>query len=82
MSLLEKITRMEQEFVQQVPEEVRTMMVAAMDDLKQAGVDKDCLRKGDRAPAFTLPDADGAMVSSATLFSRGPLVVSFYRGGW
>ena len=82
MSLNEKIAKMEQEFIQQAPEGVRTMMVEAMDGLKQAGIDKDSLRKGDKAPAFTLPDASGNPVSSAQLLSKGPLVVSFYRGGW
>lgn len=40
------------------------------------------LKAGDRAPAFTLPDQDGAMVSSADLLARGPLLLSFYRGVW
>ena len=52
MGLQEKISTMEKEFIQQVPESVRTMMVAAMDGLKRAGIDKKSLRKGDAAPTF------------------------------
>jgi len=37
---------------------------------------------GDAAPAFDLPDQDGAMVSSAELLKKGPVVMSFYRGVW
>ncbi len=37
---------------------------------------------GQPAPAFTLPNQDGAAIASAALVSRGPLVVSFFRGVW
>jgi peroxiredoxin len=37
---------------------------------------------GQPAPAFELPNQDGGAVSSAGLLARGPLVVSFFRGGW
>jgi len=40
------------------------------------------LEAGDTAPEFTLQDADGNIVSSRTLLSRGPLVATFYRGVW
>jgi peroxiredoxin len=40
------------------------------------------LKAGDRAPEFTLQDADGNMVSSRELLARGPLVTTFYRGIW
>lgn len=40
------------------------------------------LKAGDKAPEFTLQDADGKPVSSRSLLSRGPLVVTFYRGVW
>ncbi len=39
-------------------------------------------KTGDTAPVFSLPDADGHLVSSADLLKKGPLVVSFYRGVW
>ncbi|MGF9566712.1 peroxiredoxin-like family protein [Neorhizobium sp. JUb45] len=40
------------------------------------------LEAGDTAPEFTLQDADGNTVSSRSLLSQGPLVVTFYRGAW
>jgi peroxiredoxin len=40
------------------------------------------MQAGDAAPEFTLQDADGNSVSSRALLTRGPLVVSFYRGVW
>lgn len=40
------------------------------------------LNVGDLAPDFLLPDADGHLISSERLRHEGPLVVSFFRGGW
>ena len=37
---------------------------------------------GDRAPAFVLKDRHGRYASSREMLSRGPLVVSFFRGTW
>ena len=40
------------------------------------------LKKGDRAPSFKLPDADGVLIDSARLLTKGAVVVTFYRGVW
>jgi len=40
------------------------------------------LKVGDRAPEFTLVGVRGKTVSSTQLLSRGPLILSFYRGKW
>lgn len=34
------------------------------------------------APDFSLPDADGEMHSLASYLAKGPVILSFYRGGW
>ena len=46
-----------------------------------AGCDSNAVSAGDRAPAFTLPAADGTTVSlSALLDNRDAAVLVFYRG--
>ncbi|RMD62991.1 MAG: AhpC/TSA family protein [Planctomycetota bacterium] len=40
------------------------------------------LAVGDRAPALTLPAADGSTVDLGELYAKGPVVITFYRGGW
>lgn len=50
--------------------------------LRETDVASHALQVGDMAPDFLLPDAHGRLHSSEHLRSRGPLVVSFYRGGW
>ena len=51
-------------------------------DLVAHGLSALALREGDVAPDFSLPDAHGHMVALKTLLDRGPVVISFYRGGW
>jgi peroxiredoxin len=50
--------------------------------LRETGVSSHALKVGDTAPDFLLPDADGRLHSSEQLRRNGPLVLSFFRGGW
>lgn len=50
--------------------------------LRETDIASSALKVGDTAPDFLLPDWEGRLVSSAQMRERGPLVVSFYRGGW
>ena len=40
------------------------------------------LRRGQASPRFALPSATGAIVSLGEQLSHGPVIVTFYRGGW
>jgi len=50
--------------------------------LRDTDVAPHALKVGDAAPDFLLPDADGRPHSSEPLRRNGPLVLSFFRGGW
>ena len=50
--------------------------------LRETDVASHALKVGDVAPDFLLPDADGRLHSSEELRRNGPLVLSFFRGGW
>lgn len=64
------------------PPEVVAVMHRATADLVASGQAERALKAGDRAPAFSLTDPDGATGSSADLLAQGPLVLTFYRGVW
>ena len=64
------------------PPEIHPVMERATAELIASGAAARALKVGDHAPAFTLNDPDGKPVSSADLLSKGPLVISFYRGVW
>lgn len=55
---------------------------AATRRLEATGIEDRVLAVGAAAPGFTLPDAAGRQVALSALLERGPLVLSFYRGGW
>jgi hypothetical protein len=82
MSLKDDIQGYIAQFLQKVPKDIQKIMQDEAEILAQSGITEKSLKVGDRAPAFSLPDIHGNLVSSETLLVRGPLVVSFYRGGW
>jgi peroxiredoxin len=62
--------------------EVLDAMHRATAQLIESGQAQRAKRAGDLAPEFILTDSDGKPVSSRELLTKGPLVVSFYRGVW
>jgi peroxiredoxin len=64
------------------PAEVIATLGAELQKLADSGIAGRALRVGVKAPAFTLPDAHGTEVALSGLLARGPVVVTFYRGGW
>ena len=50
--------------------------------MKDSRIAERALAAGNDAVDFTLPNARGEQVSSEALRQQGPIVVSFYRGGW
>lgn len=69
-------------FMTKVPAEIRDAMGRADLALAASGIAEAALKAGDTAPDFALPDATGKIVRLSDLLADGPVVVSFYRGGW
>ena len=82
MTLREKLGAHKAGFLSKASPEAVAIMQGAEAELRASGILDRILREGDRAPAFALPDAEGQTVRSDELLSQGPLLVSFYRGGW
>jgi hypothetical protein len=70
------------DFDQRVPADIRAMMRDADDDLRLTGIENRALKEGGAAPEFALPDATGRTVRLADRLAAGPVVLTFYRGGW
>jgi peroxiredoxin len=64
------------------PQWVHEPMHRATAELIASGAAERAAKVGDKAPAFSLKDPDGNVLSSTKLLSQGPLVVTFYRGVW
>jgi peroxiredoxin len=67
---------------QQIPAEVREIMNRAARELTDSGQADRALTVGDRAPGFSLPAANGRIVTLDGLRADGPVVLTFYRGAW
>lgn len=82
MSLKEQLAQYRAAWHQRVPPERQAAMQRHIDGLRTGPIQKTMLKIGDRAPAIALGNAKGAITDVATLLKKGPVIVSFYRGGW
>jgi peroxiredoxin len=65
-----------------VPADRQALMDRHVAHLAATGIDRSAKQVGDRAPAVRLRDQHGGDFNIASLLARGPVVVTFYRGGW
>jgi peroxiredoxin len=65
-----------------IPAAALAVMDAETDALAASGLYTNALKVGDRAPDVLLPDASGRAVRLYDLLADGPVVLTFYRGGW
>lgn len=60
----------------------KAIMAKAQDDLIKSGLAEKAVRQGQKAPDFVLPDAQGRPTRLSELLKKGPVILTFYRGGW
>lgn len=82
MSLAADLAAFRADFMGKAPPEIRTLMERADLALAASGITDRALKGGDAAPEFALADARGGMVRLSEASAKGPIVLSFYRGGW
>jgi len=81
--LAAEIQKYQEEFLKEVPEEVKETMFAATQKLQALGISKKALKFGDKAKEFILPNALGKPVSLYQVLDENDfVVVNFYRGEW
>jgi peroxiredoxin len=81
MSLKEQLAEYRAGWFKRVPAERQAVMERHIGELRN-GLAKTALKAGDRSPPITLTNAKGTLVDVKSLLSRGPVIVTFYRGGW
>lgn len=62
--------------------EALKVMDLATAEVVASGIANSSIGVGLKAPDFSLPNADGTIVSLSSLLAGGPVVLAFYRGGW
>ena len=81
-TLQARLDDMREASAKKIPPEARAVMHRATAALADSGQADRALGLGKPLPAFALPDSTGATVSSSELLSRGPLILTFFRGRW
>lgn len=70
------------EFISQLPDEAKKIVGQAFEKLAASYTGANAITLGDKAPNFNLPNVKGESVQLSELVKKGPVVLSFYRGGW
>jgi len=81
-SLQHDLDAFRHEFMAKTPVAIREAMARADLLLAASGITQRALQAGDRVPDFSLPDAVGNPWQLNEALLQGPVVLSFYRGGW
>lgn len=82
MGLQEQLDNFRAEFARTAPSGRVALYEAKIDELRASFALEKAVGTGDEAPDFSLPDIHGNWVSLSGLLQHGPVVVTFYRGGW
>jgi peroxiredoxin len=82
LSLKDRIAKFTRKMSETAPAEVIETLGSELRKLAESGIVRNALQVGAKAPDFSLPEARGGMQSLSSLLSKGPVVVTFYRGGW
>ena len=82
MSLEQQLAAIREGATKRIPPASLAIMHRATERLQQSGLAEHALGVGDQMPAFSLPGLAGNEVRSSDLLTRGPLVLTFFRGVW
>jgi peroxiredoxin len=81
-SLAERIEETVGNFMSALPEDEARTVAGSFEKLYLSKIAEHAINVGDIAPDFALPNTAGDPVSLQETLRRGPVVLSFYRGGW
>lgn len=81
-SLQARLDAKNAEFRAKASPQTTALFEQGIQDIAASGVLATALKVGDTAPDFELPDARGGNISLKSMLASGPVVVTWYRGGW
>jgi len=82
MSLTQDIQSFQDNFIPTIPESTLNKLMSELQVLIDSGIAEKAIHNNDRFPGFILPDSNNEARSLSDYLTRGPLVISFYRGAW
>jgi len=81
-TLEEKLKARSAESSKKVPEAVRAEFARGIEAVEKSGILKTVKKVGDPAPDFTLKNPVGEKTTLSEVLKKGPVVLTWYRGGW
>ena len=81
MSLKEELAEYRAGWFKRVPAERQAIMQRHIAQLRD-GLTTKALKVGDHAPSIILGNAKGETIDVGVMLKKGPVIVTFYRGGW
>ncbi|MEM6841576.1 MAG: peroxiredoxin-like family protein [Bacteroidota bacterium] len=82
MSLQTELDARRANFNQTAPQTTQDAYQRGIESVIESGVVQQAKNKGDNATDFTLANAQGRTVSLSEYLKKGPVVLTWYRGGW
>jgi len=82
MVLKDELDAFTRELLQEVGNDADRLFKGQIDQARSYKIPDRALCVGSMAPNFTLPSAMGEVVELRPLLDKGPVVLTFYRGGW
>lgn len=82
MTLNEQAEALKRQFLEQTDPAIAERVGSGLERLVEAHPAGNALGVGEHAPDFALRDVRGGIVKLSEHLARGPVVLSFYRGGW
>ncbi len=81
-TLKERLDARRAEFLKTAPADKAQSYQAGIDSVAASGIYARAIKTGAKAPDFTLQNADGQATRLSELLKKGPVVLTWYRGGW
>lgn len=82
MNLKEQLAELKEQNLSQIPEDIQAIMFGDLKQLEDSGIVDKAPKNGEKIIDFNLPNHIGETRSLAELREKGPVVITFYRGGW
>jgi len=82
MTLAEQTRKATDDFIASQDVSVQEVIVNAFKDLMSSNSGELALNEGDMAAEFLLQNAKDEPIKLSSLLAQGPVLLSFYRGGW
>lgn len=82
MSLTEDLEAQRQTSLKNATPGFTSLVEGMLNELRDQRMGRNAPNVGDAAPDFTLPSAAGRSLRLQDQLARGPVILTFYRGGW